>query len=387
MIVHGHINQTPVRVVLDSSGTRFDDSSRLVRARRMREHAREHGQYAVSDGFMIRVSRQRGLSLAAQLEGLLPKHSGLVFIALSRQQVYLALLHQGLVYTEEIRSREEAEKALQAESGQAIVVETAERSGFAEACSGKELALSTAPAWHYQPMWRALLRQGLPHPAHLLGLLAPLLLLALGLTVQQYRAQWTSNNEAIEQQFAALRAATTQRQHPADARRQILFWAAYLHGLKAYRAQGLEAVTWNGKTVTLKGGLAQAGIHRLQAIARGRGEKLRLHTNGWGVEHELTTPGQGSGPQHEPIDLADWLARSEPRLRLADAHLELGKSSAGSGYTRYQLKLKMPRGTAPVFSLLAELLDAIPSSVESINIHYERALPMAATLELTLWGI
>ena len=391
MIAPGTINGAPVHVVLDSIGTRFADPSRLERARRMREHAREHGQYAVSDGFMIRVSRQRGLSLAAQLEKLLPEHSGLVFIALSKQQVYQAMLHEGLVYTEETRSREEAEQALLADAEQAIVVETAERSGFAKACSGTELALSTAPAWQHKPMWLALLRQGLPHPLHLGALVLPVLLAVLAISGQRWArlAENAAENEnAVAAQLAALRDAALQRQHPAGARRQLLFWAEYLEALKAYRAQGLEKIRWDGTTVTLSGPLDQGTLKRLQEIAQGRGEFLAFFAGGWQVEQELVTPEPlHAPPVFEPIDLADWLGRSEPRLRLVKAQLEVREARAGSGYKKYKVELQTERGAEPAYRLLAELLRGIPAKLDSTEIGYVRSLPQRAKLELTVWGI
>ena len=386
MIVHGYLNEKPVQVVLDSTGTRFEDSSRLVRARRMWEHAREHGQYAVSDGFMVRCSRKRGLSLAAQLEKLLPEHSGLVFIALSAKQVYQAMLHDGLVYTEEIRTRAEAEQELLAVAGQAVVVETTERSGFAEEYSGTELELSAAKEWHFRPMWQALLLRGLPHPVQLVGLLIPVFLAILGISGYQYWASWSANNEAVAAQFRAVRDAAQQRQHPAAAQRQILVLTAFLQELKAYRAQGLESLEWDGETVTLRGALDQATIGRLQGVAGSRGEELRLRTEGWVIEQPLTAGIPEDSPRYEPVDLADWLGSTEAKMRLLEARIELHTGGAGSGYTEYKLKLITPRGEAPVFLLLAEILEDVPASVEKIAIAYERAWPMQAKLDMTVWG-
>ena len=388
MIAPGYINDKPVTIVLDSTGTRFDDPSRLVRAKRMREHAREHGQFAICDGYMVRCSRKRGLSLAAQLEKLLPEHSGLVFIALSRQQVYQAMLHAGLVYTEEICPRAEAEQALLADADQAIVVETAERRGFADGYSGTELALSTTMAWHYRPMWLALLRQGLPHPLHLAGLVIPMLVAVLAISGQRYWARINENNEAVAAQLKAIRNAALQRQRPADAQRQILFWAAYLEDLKAYRAQGLAAIRWDGTTVTISGPLDQGTLKRLQEIAQGRGETLQLGAGSWKVEQELVTPEPPqSDPVFEPIDLADWLGSTEPRLRLVKAQIELREAGSGTGYKEYKLHVQTERGAATAYRLLAEVLQDIPAKLDSTSIAYERSLPQLAKLDLTVWGI
>ena len=386
MIIGGHINRRPVQVVLDSAGTRFDDPSRFIRARRMRQHAREHGQFAVSDGNMVRVSRERGLSLAAQLEHLLPQHSGWVFIVLSSQQVYMALLHEGLVYTEEARSVTQAEQALEAESGQVMVIDTAERRDFAEAFTGTALALSSQSSWYYRPLWRVLLRHGLPHPLHLLALLVPLLLVVAGVTVHDHRTRLAEGEAAMERQLASLRNTAKLRQHPAHAHRQMLAWADWLRELETYRTQGLVRAFWDGVTVSLQGQLTEAEPERLQGIALSRNEKLRLSEQSWQVERELQVEESDSGPKRDPIDLADWLSHADPSLRLVDATLLLGKSTVGLGYTRYQLRLEASRGDVAVFSLLANLLQGMPARMDVVSVNFERALPVAASVEFSIWG-
>ena len=205
--------------------------------------------------------------------------------------------------------------------------------------------------------------------------------------LQQYRAQWATEHEAIEQQLAALRAAAQQRQRTAEAQVQVLAWIAYLQELDPYRAQGLEVITWDGSTVLMQGKLGPSAIQRLQAITQSRGETLQLSAGCWEVEQSMTAPQPADAPKHEPIDIADWLGRAEPMLRTIDSELGLQTASEGSGYTRYKLTLQAPRGELPVFSVLAGLLERVPGQLDSIKIHYERTLPQTAILKLTIWGI